>query len=34
LTPSARSANLIVGDGTKKGFPASNKEPPTNQKHA
>src|SRR5262245_21009224 len=33
LTPSARSANLIVGDGTKNGFPASNKEPPTNQKH-
>ena len=33
LTPSARSANLIVGDGTKNGFPTSNKEPPTNQKH-
>src|SRR5258708_25320794 len=27
LTPSARSANLIVGDGTKNGFPAPNKEP-------
>src|SRR5712671_5790258 len=26
LTPSARSANLIVGDGTKNGFPAPNKE--------
>src|SRR5271169_5203484 len=33
LTPSARSANLIAGDGTKNGFPAPNKEPPTNQKH-
>jgi hypothetical protein len=33
LTPSARSANLIAGDGTKNGFPASNKEPATNQKH-
>src|ERR1700757_3973665 len=32
LTPSARSANLIAGDGTKNGFPAPNKEPPTNQK--
>jgi hypothetical protein len=32
LTPSARSANLIAaGDGTKNGFPAPNKEPPTNQ---
>jgi hypothetical protein len=27
LTPSARSANLIAGDGTKNGFPAPNKEP-------
>jgi hypothetical protein len=27
LTPSARSANLIPGDGTKNGFPAPNKEP-------
>src|SRR6266436_10150326 len=26
LTPSARSANLIAGDGTKNGFPAPNKE--------
>jgi hypothetical protein len=26
LTPSARSANLIPGDGTKNGFPAPNKE--------
>src|SRR5712671_727400 len=32
LTPSARSANLIVGDGTKNGLPAPNKEPATNQK--
>jgi hypothetical protein len=32
LTPSARSANLIAGDGTKNGFPAPNKEPATNQK--
>src|SRR6266446_2846968 len=31
LTPSARSANLIAGDGTKNGFPAPNKEPATNQ---
>src|SRR5246127_5083182 len=29
LTPSARSANLIAGDGTKNGFPAPNKEPTT-----
>src|ERR1700736_5826299 len=29
LTPSARSANLIAGDGMKNGFPAPNKEPPT-----
>jgi hypothetical protein len=28
-TPSARSANLIAGDGTKNGFPAPNKEPTT-----
>src|SRR6516164_5185864 len=27
LTPSARSANLIAGDGTKNDFPAPNKEP-------
>jgi len=33
LTPSARSANLIAGDGTKNGFPAPNKEPATNQKY-
>ena len=32
LTPSARSANLIAGDGTKNGFPAPNKEQPINQK--
>src|ERR1700726_3334984 len=32
LTPSARSANLIVGDGTKNGFPAPNKELSANQK--
>jgi len=32
LTPSARSANLIAGDGTKNGFPAPNKEPTTTQK--
>jgi hypothetical protein len=32
LTPSARSANLIVGDGMKNGFPAPNKEPAKNQK--
>ena len=32
LTPSARSADLIAGDGTKNGFPAPNKEPLTNQK--
>ena len=32
LTPSARSANLIAGDGTKNGFPAPNKEPTTNPK--
>src|SRR6266567_798882 len=30
LTPSARSANLIAGDGTKNGFPAPNKEPAKN----
>src|ERR1700756_2248924 len=33
LTPSARSANLIAGDGAKNGFPAPNKEPTTNQNH-
>jgi hypothetical protein len=27
LPPSARSANLIAGDGTKNGFSAPNKEP-------
>jgi hypothetical protein len=32
LTPSARSANLIAGDGTKNGFPAPNKKPAKNQK--
>ena len=32
LTPSARSANLIVGDGTKNGLPAPNKEPATKPK--
>jgi hypothetical protein len=32
LTPSARSANLIAGDGTKNGLPAPNKEPAANQK--
>src|ERR1700739_1756507 len=31
LTPSARSANLIAGDGTKNGLSAPNKEPGTNQ---
>src|SRR5215472_13290318 len=33
LTPSARSANLIAGDGTKNRFPAPNKEPTTTQKN-
>src|SRR5438874_11920331 len=32
LTPSARSANLTAGDGTKNGFPAPNKEPAKTQK--
>src|SRR5947199_1658467 len=32
LTPSARSANLIAGDGTKNGLPAPNKEPATKRK--
>ena len=32
LTPSARSANLIAGDGMKNGFPAPNKEPPIHHK--
>jgi hypothetical protein len=32
LTPSARSANLIAGDGTRDGLSAPNKEPATNQK--
>ena len=31
LTPCARSANLIVGDGMKNGFPAPNKELAINQ---
>src|ERR1700751_5317732 len=31
LTPCARSANLIAGDGTKNGLSAPNKEPGTNQ---
>ena len=31
MTPSARSANLIAGDGTKNGFSAPNKKPGTNQ---
>ena len=31
LTPSARPANLIAGDGTKNGFPAPNKEPAPNE---
>ena len=31
LTPSARSANLIAGDGMKNGFPAPNKELAVNQ---
>ena len=31
-TPSARSANLIAGDGTKNGFPAPNKELAINRK--
>ena len=33
LTPSARSANLIPGDGTKNGFPAPNKEPAKTKNH-
>jgi hypothetical protein len=33
LTPSAHSANLIESEGTKNGFTAPDKEPPTNQKH-
>src|ERR1700746_1822316 len=33
LPPSARSANLIAGDGTKNGFPAPNKELTINQNH-
>ena len=32
LTPSARSASLIAGDGMKNGFPAPNKELAINQK--
>ena len=32
LTPSARSANLIVGDGTKNGFPSSEQKTGKNQK--
>ena len=31
MTPSARSANLIAGDGTKNGRSAPNKKPGTNQ---
>jgi hypothetical protein len=31
LTPSARSANLIAGDGTRDGLSAPNKKPATNQ---
>jgi mannose-6-phosphate isomerase-like protein (cupin superfamily) len=33
LTPSARSGNLIAGDGTKNGLPAPNKELAINRKH-
>jgi hypothetical protein len=33
LTPSARSANLIAGDGAKNGLPAPNKELATNQNY-
>ena len=33
LTPSARSANLIAGDGMKNGFPAPNKELAKTQNH-
>src|ERR1700730_16600655 len=33
LTPSARSANLIAGDGTKNGFPAPNNEPAKTKNH-
>src|SRR5258708_15986664 len=32
LTPSARSGNVIVGDGTKNGLPAPNKELAINRK--
>jgi hypothetical protein len=32
LTPSARSGNLIAGDGTRNGLSAPNKEPATNKK--
>ena len=32
LTPSARSANLIAGDGTKNGFPSSEQRTGENQK--
>jgi hypothetical protein len=31
LTPSARSGDLIAGDGTKNGLSAPNKKPATNQ---
>jgi hypothetical protein len=34
LTPSARSANLIAGDGTKNGFPSSEQRTGKNQKQA
>jgi hypothetical protein len=33
LTPSARSGNLIAGDGTRNGLSAPNKEPAANQKN-
>src|SRR6266516_714093 len=33
LTPSARSANLIAGDGTKNGFPAPTKNRQKTKKH-
>src|ERR1700719_629094 len=33
LIPSARSANLIAGDGTKNGVPAPNKEPAKTKNH-
>jgi len=33
LTPSARSANLIAGDGTRNGLSAPNKEPEQTKNH-